>query len=72
MFSAAETIDPIARTAQPAKDGADKLDDLLARLNGPALAERITDAARLALACHLVQSAHEVKSTVEAEPSAHK
>lgn len=72
MFSAAETTDPLAQDARPATDGTDPLDALLARLNGTALAERITDAARQALACHLAQTVQEVKSTVEAEPPTKK
>ena len=52
-----------------AKEGESMVDDLLASLSDGQLAERIMDAARLAMARHIFEVAGEYQSAVEAENS---
>jgi len=60
----------VSRDGQPDGQEALGIDAVLADLAGGRLAGRITDAARLAYVRHLLLSARESQSGVEAEPSA--
>ena len=72
MFSVTEQDNTIADDAQLATHDASQLDAILARLTGQALAEKITQAARLAMARHMLQNVQDVQSAVEAENSTKK
>lgn len=52
-----------------AREGGSSIDDLLSSLSDGQLAERIMDAARLAMARHIFEVAGEYQSAVEAENS---
>jgi len=57
-------------SARQVKDDLVGVDFLLDALAGPCLGERIAEAARMALAEHILQLTQEVRSEVETESSA--